>query len=174
MDLTILNLKSQCSTDNMEALDSCRTRIDHQHIVSLRITNHLQNMGMSAYEYVRLITVYQLSGPWVVSSRISADMGHEDLHSLALEEPVERVVETQCMIVTVACHTDQWLESGNLLRQVHASAKVSGMPYLIDRRKEFLEPVVKNPMGVRYESYIHVRKFNISFCLSERSEESFA
>jgi hypothetical protein len=132
----------------MKALDSRSAWIDYQHVVSLRITNHFQNMRMAAYEYVRFIPVYQLTGTRVISARISAHMGHQDLHPFALEESMERMLETQGMIVAVAGHAHQRLERSNLCSQVHSPSEVTGMPYLVDRLKEFLEPSVEHTVRI--------------------------
>lgn len=147
----------------MEALDSSRPRIDNKHI-TLRITHDLKYMRMTTNENIRTIFIDQFPGFRIVTSRIAADMGHEDLHALTLEESVKRMDETQFMIVTIARHPQQWLECGDLLCQSHAPSEVSGMPYLVDRGKKLLETGIKDAMGIRNQSYVHDQSFmNIFF-----------
>lgn len=165
----------------MKTLDSSCSGIDNQH-VSLGITHDFQNMGMTTYEYIRSVFVYQLSRPRIISAGIASDMGHEYLHALALEEAMERMDETQIVVVTIAGDADQRLESGYLCSQVHAPAEISRMPDLIDRRKKLLELLVEHTMSIRYESYVHVQSFKctnlgncsyICICKSSTSMELF-
>ena len=147
----------------MEALDSGRSGVDHQH-VSLRVTDDFQDMGMTAYEYVRPVFVDEFSCPGVIASRVAADMCHQHLHALTFEEAVHGVCEAKVVIVTVARDSDQRLELRDLRRQIHASSEISCMPDLIDRSEEFLELRVEDPVCIRYESYVHGQSFmNIFF-----------
>lgn len=147
----------------MEALDSGRSGVDHQH-VSLWIADDFQDMGMAAYEYVRPVFVDEFSCPGVIASRVAADMGHQHLHALTFEEAVHGVGEAKVIIVAVARDSDQRLELRDLRRQIHASSEISGMPDLIDRSEEFLELRVEDPVCIRYESYVHGQSFmNIFF-----------
>lgn len=165
----------------MKPLNSSSSGIDYQHI-PLGITHDLQDMGMSAYEYIRPVFVYQLSRPRIITARIASDMGHEHLHAFAFEETMERVDEAKVVIVAIAGYTDQRLELRNLFRQIHTSPEISRMPDLIDRRKKLLELRVEDAMGIRYESYIHVQTFKctnlgncsyICICKSSTSMELF-
>ena len=147
----------------MEALDSGRSGVDHQH-VSLGIPDDFQDMGMAAYEYVRPVFVDEFSCPGVIASRVAADMGHQHLHALTFEEAVHGVCEAKVVIVTVARDPDQRLELRDFLRQAHASPEIPCMPDLIDRSEEFLELRVEDPVCIRYESYVHDQSFmNIFF-----------
>ena len=148
MNFSIFYLEPQCRADYMEALDACSTGIEDQHIVTSGIADHLQDMRMSADKYVRPVCIDELSGSRIISSRVPADMGHQDLHPFAFEEAVERMIETQGVVVAVSRHSDQRLEARYLRSRIHASAEVSGMPYLVDRFKERLEPVVEDPMSI--------------------------
>lgn len=122
----------------MEALDSGGSGIDDKHI-PFRVTHDLQYVRMPADEDVRPVLIDQFQGAWVISSGITSDMSHQNLHSLALEETVERVAEAEGVIVTIAGYSDQWLETGNLFSEIHSSTEVPRMPYLIYRCKKFLE-----------------------------------
>lgn len=147
----------------MEALDSSRSRIDHKHI-ALRVTYDLKYVRMTTYENIRAIFIDQFPGFRIITSRIAADMCHEYLHALTLEESVERMDKTQFMIVTIARHSKQRFECSDLFSQLHSSAEISGMPDLVDRGKKLLETGVKDAMGIRYQSYVHDQSFmNIFF-----------
>jgi hypothetical protein len=155
MDFTLFYLESKSCAVYMESLDSCCTRIKHKHSSAGGIPHDLEDMRMTADEYVGTILIYQLTGLGIIPSRIPAHMGHKDLHAFALEETVERMFEAKGVIVAVAGDSDQRLELRDFGGHVHAAAEISGMPYLIDRLKECLETVVEDTMGVGYESDIH-------------------
>ena len=155
MDYSLFYLESEGRTDNMETLDSGSTGIKDKHSSARGIPHDLEDMRMAADEYVGTILIYQLTGLGIIPSRIPAHMGHKDLHAFALEETVERMFEAKGVIVAVAGDSDQRLELRDFGGHVHAAAEISGMPYLIDRLKEYLETVVEDTMGVGYESYVH-------------------
>ena len=155
MDFSLFYLESESCADYMETLDSGSTRIKHKHSSASGVPHDFQDMRMTADEYVGTILIYQLTGLGVISSRIPAHMGHKDLHAFALEETVERMFEAKGVVVAVAGDSDQRLELRDFGGHVHAAAEISGMPYLIDRLKEYLETVVEDTMGVGYESYVH-------------------
>ena len=111
---------------------------------------------MTAHEDVRPVFVYQRFGTDVIPSRISPHMGHQDLHALAFEEAVERVFETQVMVIAVACDSHKRFEPRDLGGHFHAAAEVSGMPDLVDRFEKFLYAGIENAVGVGYETYIHM------------------
>ena len=155
MDFTLFYLESESCADYMESLDSCCTRIKHKHSSASGIPHDLEDMRMTADEYVGTILIYQLTGLGIIPSRIPAHMGHKDLHAFALEETVERMFEPKGVVVAVAGDSDQRLELRDFGGHVHAAAEISGVPYLVDRLKESLETVVEDTMGVGYESYVH-------------------
>ena len=147
MDSAVVNMEPQRCPDNMEALDSCRSRIDYEHI-TLCVTHNLQDMGMSAHEYIRTIAVYQFTGTHTIASRIATHMGHEHLYSLTFEESVQRMDESQLMVVAIASHTNKRLELGNLFSQVHTAAEISCVPDLVDRLKKILELLAEHAMRI--------------------------
>ena len=148
MNLSFVYLETQGRTYQMKALDSCGPRIHDQHPSPLHVADHLQYMRMSAYEYVRSVSVYQLPRPRVITARIASYMGHQHLQSLAFEETMEGMYEPELMIVAVARDTQQRLESPNLLRQIHASSEVPCVPYLVNRLKEVPELRIEDPMRI--------------------------
>ena len=148
----------------MESLDSGSTRIYHQHI-PLRVTYDLKDMGMASYEYVRPVFVDEPACPRVISSGISADMGHKHFHPFAFEEAVERMGEAEIVVVAVSRHAFERLEGGDGGSQVKPSPKISRVPYFIHRLEEFPERLVEDPVRIGYETYIHDYKLITIFFL---------
>ena len=140
-------METQCRPYNMKALDAGCSGIHYQH-VSFRIPHDFQDMGMSADEEIRTIFVYKPAGARIITAGIASDMGHEHFHSLTFKEPVKRMNEPEVMVVTIAGNTLQWLEGGNLSRQIHPPAEITGMPDLIDRLQKFTEWSIKNAVGI--------------------------
>lgn len=137
-NLSFINVKPQSRPDKVKALYAGSTGIHYQH-VPFRITHHLQDMRMTAYEYIGTIPVYQDTCLYVISPRITSYMGHKNLHPLAFKETVQRVYETKVVVIAIAGNTDNRLEGGQLFSQVHASAEITGMPYLVHRLKKLAE-----------------------------------
>ena len=96
-------------------------------------------MGMPAYENIRMISVYEFTGTRIITSGISADMSHENLHSLTFKETVQRMNVTQVVVVTIARNSYQRLETAYFLCQFHSPAKIPGVPYLVHGLEEVLE-----------------------------------
>ena len=147
MDSTLVYMESQRCPDYMEALDPCSSGIDHKHI-TLCVTHHLQDMRMTAHEYIRVIAVYQFTGTHIITSGIAAHMSHEHLYSFTFEESVKRMVIAERLVVTVAGYAYKRLEGGHAGRQIHASAEVSGVPDLVNRPEELLELRVEDSMRI--------------------------
>ena len=147
MDSALVYMESQRCPDNMEALDSGSTGIDYKHI-TLCVTHNLQDMGMAAYEYIRTIAVYQFTGTHIIASRIATHMSHEHLDSLTFKKPMQRVYESQLMIVAIPGHSNQGLELRDFLSQVHTAAEISCVPYLVDRLKKIPELLAEHTMRI--------------------------
>ena len=131
----------------MESLDSGSSRIDHHH-VPFRVADNLEDMGVAADEYVRTVFFDEFHRPPVVTSRITSDMGHQDLHSAAFEEAVERMGEAEIMVVAIACDAEKRFEPGDFFSKFQPTSEIPGMPYLIDRGKEFTELSVEHSVGI--------------------------
>lgn len=155
MDAAGLNLEAERRADHMKTLNSGSPRIDHQH-VTLGIPNHHQDMGMAADEDVRPISVEEFTGTRVISAGISADVDQKDLHTLTVEETVERMSVAQVIVVAVAGHAHQRLKGSYFLGQTHASAEVTRMPDFVHGREEVTDAVVENAVRVGYETNIHI------------------
>lgn len=143
----LIDLESQCRANKVEALYSGSPGVDSKH-VAFFITHDLEYMRVAADEDVRPVGVYQSAGPGVVSSGVSADVGHQYFQPFAFEDAVHGVDEPQLMIVAVARYALQGLESCYFFGQCHAASEVTRMPYFIDRFEEFTEGGVKYAMGV--------------------------
>ena len=148
MDLPVIYPEAERRPDKMEALYSSGTRIDNQHPSPLHIAHDLQDMRMTAYKYIRMISVKQLASLYVISSRIASNMSHKDMHTLTFEESVERMDESKFMVVAISRNSSQRLESSDFLGQLHASSEISGMPDFIHGLKELADPGVKDSMSV--------------------------
>ena len=140
-------MESQCRTHDVEALNAGGARIYHKH-VPLRITDHLQYMGMPAYKYIRAVLFDEFPCTCIVSAGISSYMGHQNLKTFAHEETMKRMIEAKAVIVTIACNTDQRLEGSHFLSKVKSSTEISGMPYLVHRFEEISELCGKHPVSI--------------------------
>ena len=147
MDSALVNMEPQRSPYNMEALDSGCTRIDYKHI-TLCVTHDLQDMRMSAHEYIRTVAVYKFTGAHIIASRIATHMGHEHLYSFTFEESVQRVDESQLMVVAIACDSHERFKRGNLFSQIHTSTEITCVPYLVDWLKKILELMAEHAMCI--------------------------
>ena len=156
MNPAFIDMETESSTHYVKTLDSCSSGIDDQHVPA-RIPNHLQDMRMTAYEYVRTILVNELARSGIIASGIASDMGHQHLHAFADKETVHGMGESEVMIVTVAGHPDQRFEFCDLSGQSQSTAEVARMPYLVDRGEEFAELRGEYSVGIRNKSYMHIR-----------------
>lgn len=147
MNPSVVDMEPQGRAYNVKTLDSGRSRIDNHH-VAFHIPDYFEYMGMSAYEQIRPVTVYKLSCPRVITSRIAADMNHQHLQPLTFEEPVKRMGESETMVVTVAGDSQQRLERSNLAGKIKPSTEVSCMPYLVDRFQKITELLVEHTVSV--------------------------
>ena len=129
-------MEPQGGADKMETVYPCCAWIDDHH-VALMVVHHPEDVGMPAYEDVRMVPVYESPCPRVITARIATDMNHQHFHTAAVKKQMVRIVETDILAVAVAINAFQRLEGRNLLRSLQP-AEVSGMPYLIHRLQEIL------------------------------------
>lgn len=156
MNPAFIDMETESSTHYVKTLDSCSSGIDDQHVPA-RIPDHLQDMRMTAYEYVRTILVNELARSGIIASGIASDMGHQHLHAFADKETVHGMGESEVMIVTIASYPDQRFEFCNFLGQIQSTAEVACMPYLVDRGEEFAELRGEYSVCIRNKSYMHIR-----------------
>ena len=154
VDTALVDMEAEGRPHQMEALNTGSSRIDYQHIAFL-IPDYFQDMRMAADENIRLVAVNQLQCIPVVFPGIAADMGHKNLHSLALEKTVDGMFVAEVEIVAISRHTHQRLELGNDRSKGEPSSEITGVPYLVDRFEEVAKWSIKNSVGVRYQSYVH-------------------
>ncbi len=110
---------------------------------------------MPADEDVRAEPLNKRPRTDVIMTRIAADMGHQHLHSAALEKLMSGIVHADILSVAIPVHSHKWLEISYLLRELCPTAEIPGVPELIHRLQEFAEFVGKYPVGIRNQSYIH-------------------
>lgn len=138
MYLSVVYMEPEGSPHDMETLNAGSTGIDYKH-VALGILHHFQDMGMSAYEYIGTVSVHQFTGSGIITSGVSAYMGHKHLHPFTFKETVQRMDKPQVVIVAVACNSYKRLETAYFFRQLHSPAEVTCMPYLVHGLEEVLE-----------------------------------
>lgn len=153
--MAIINPEPQRSTHQVKSLNASSTGINHKHSVPCRITHDLQNMRMTADEHIRPMLFYKPPRLCIVSSGISSDMSHEHLQASAIKHSVQRVDESEFVVVAVSSDSFQGSEPSDFLRQIHAPAEISCMPYLIDRLEKSLEFIAEHSVSIRYQTYIH-------------------
>lgn len=156
MNPAFIDMETESCPHDVKTLDSCSSGIDDQHVPA-RIPDHLQDMRMTAYEYVRTILVNELARARIIASGIAPDMGHQHLHAFADKETVHGMGESEVMIVTIASYPDQRFEFSDLSGQIQSTAEVARMPDLIDRSEEFAELRGEYSVCIRNKSYMHIR-----------------
>ena len=75
-------------------------------------------------------------------------MSHQHLQPAAFKHTVQRVLETQVAVVTVAGDTYKGLELSDSGSKVEASTEVAGVPDLVHRGEEFTEFGAEDAVGV--------------------------
>ena len=148
-----IQTETESRPDKMESLDSRCARIDYQH-VALRIADNLQDVGMTTYEEIRPVLVYEPAGIHIISSGISSDMDHQDFQAFALEHSVERMIIAEVVVVTVAGDAGEGLEGGDFSSQVKPPAEIAGVPDLVDGVQKGAKLVAEHSVRIRYQSYI--------------------
>ncbi len=147
MNLTIINMKAEGGTDDMETLDSRSAGIDCEHVV-MRVAHYLEDVRMAADEDVGTVIVDEFACAQVVAAGVTPDMGDEDSHAFTGKKPVQRLGIAQVIIVAVARYTHQGLESGDLLRKLKPASEIPRMPDLIDRLQKLPDPLVEHAMRI--------------------------
>ena len=131
----------------MKALLPCSPRIQAEH-GPFAVVCHLQDVGVAAHEDIRLETVYKGISPAVVTARIAAYVGHEDLDPLPLEKSVSGVLIQQRPVIYIADHSYQGFEGRDFSGGLQASAEIARMPYFVHGRKKILERGIENPVSI--------------------------
>lgn len=108
-DAALVQAEAEGGADHVEALDAGCSRVDDQHI-SFGIPHHFKDMRVAADKDVRMEFIDQFPRAGVISAGVASDVGHKHLHPLTFKEAVERVGETEVVVVTVSSHTDKGFE----------------------------------------------------------------
>jgi len=136
----------------VEAENSGRSGIDYKHVPP-GIVHDPKDMGVPAYENLRPVLVYQRTCFGVIMPRIAAYVHHKHGHPPCLEKTVMRMVRPDVITVAIAVNPFERLECGYAVRALDGS-EIPRMPDFIDRVEKRAEFVIKNTVGVRYETYI--------------------
>ena len=147
MDTVWIDVKTYCGTDGLPALEAGCAGIYIQSIVA-RVAHNLKDMGMPAHEDIRLVCIQHRSDIKGIMPRRASDMSHQNLMTFAVEELHLRTVEAYFLGIAVPVNAYKGLECGDAVEKGDVAAEISGMPYLIDRSKEFLELGAEYPVGV--------------------------
>jgi hypothetical protein len=107
-------------------------------------------MRVAADKDVRMEFIDQLPRAGVISAGVASDVGHKHLHPLTFKEAVERVGETEVVVVTVSGDSHEGFVLRNGGGKVEASAEVTGVPDFVHRGKEFAEFGAEDAVGVGY------------------------
>ena len=148
-DAALVQVEAEGGADHVEALDAGCSRVDDQHI-SFGIPHHFKDMRVAADKDVRMEFIDQLPRAGVISAGIASDVGHKHLHPLTFKEAVERVSETEVVVVAVSSNTYKGLEFRDGSGKIKASAEVTGVPDFVHRGKEFAEFGAEDAVGVGY------------------------
>ena len=112
-------------------------------------------MRMPADEDVRTEALNKRPRADVIMPRISADMGHQNLHSAALEKLMPGIIRADILPVAIPVHAHKWLEISYLLRKLDSAAEIPGVPEAVHGFEKFTELIGKHPVGIRNQSNIH-------------------
>ena len=148
-DAALVQAEAEGGADHVKALDAGCSRVDDQHI-SFGIPHHFKDMRVAADKDVRMEFIDQLPRAGIISAGVASDVGHKHLHPLTFKEAVERVGETEVVVVAVSGDSHEWLEICNGGGKVEASAEITGVPDLVHRGKEFAEFGAEDAVGVGY------------------------
>jgi hypothetical protein len=111
-------------------------------------------MGMSAHKEVRTKFVNKLASLCVVPSRVSSDMSHQYLETLALKEPMNGISIAKVIVVAISGDSHQRLECSNFFRCLETASEIPRMPDFVHRSEELPELLAEDPVGIRYETYV--------------------
>ena len=147
MNLPAINMKAQSGTYGVPTLVSTGPGIDIQHVF-LAIIHYLEDVGMTAHKDVGPVLPDQIRRLGIIMPRRAADVRHQDPESLALPEPVGRVIVNEPPVVAIAKHANERLERRKLRRCLESPAEIAGMPDHVDILEELPEFRRKHPVTV--------------------------
>ena len=131
-------------THLMPALQPCGTGVDMKE-AELAVELYLEDMAVAADEELGWTGEELVADTPVVAPGIAADMGHEDVGTLACPSQLLREHQPQVGTVAVADDSTQGTESGEAVGEFHGT-DVAGMPYLV-ALGEILQVLIV-PVGV--------------------------
>ena len=146
VNIAFVDMKTQSCPYRMKAIYSSSPRIDSQKVVFF-VIYYFQYVGMAANEKIGLIFFNQGVCPPVISPGIASDVGHQDFHSLAVEESEQWIVIAEFLAVAVAVNSFERLECGNCAVSLEIP-EIPGVPYFIDRLQKIPERLVESAVRV--------------------------
>ena len=97
--------------------------------------------------------IYKLECLEIIPPRVTSNVHHEYPHPLHLKKLGVGVGQPHRMVITIAIYPAKGLEGGNSIGSFNVP-EITGMPYFIYRLQKLAEFVIKNSVGIRYQSYI--------------------
>ena len=128
-DFTSINLEAQHRYHLVKASVSCCSRVDMEK-VELVVVHHLEDMRVTADEYIRFLFDYQCFNSRFIMAWVSADMSHHHLHVFNCEDVDFREHQADLLIVDVTVNSPQRFESLKTVGDI-GGTDVADMPYLV-------------------------------------------
>jgi len=113
----------------MKTMMATGSGIDVEQIVFF-IRHNFQNMGVAANVQPGGVVLKDLPDPFVVSPRITSDMGHKNIDFLAFKAQVFRISYSYFFVIDITINGSEGFKSLEPVGQAYIS-NVAGMPYLI-------------------------------------------
>ena len=143
---SVVEGESHQGGDFVESLSASGAGVDVQEFM-LWVIHHLQNMGMSSDEDVRMVVLDDGEYCALIVSRVAAYVSHENLVPLSHKQLGGRKFPAYILTVHVAVNTHHRFECPQRLQ--HAWPEVAGMPYLVAFFKKRIHLLWNGAMCVR-------------------------
>ena len=111
-------------------------------------------MRVSCDKYLGLRHVDMLQRLGCVVSWVAADVCHQHLYALCLEEVELWEHTTHYAAVDISIHALKWLEGSYFICHLHR-AEIARVPYLVAGCKELHKYIIKNTVSVGYYTNFH-------------------
>ena len=109
---------------------ACRARDDVLHVVKASVFFDVKNMRVTTNQNLRWVLFEFRQHAAIVATRLTGDMGHPDVHSLAIESQVLWELILDFVVVDVSKDSAKLIEAFHQ-RFRHVLAKVACMPDLV-------------------------------------------
>ena len=125
----------------------CRSTVKHYRMFLNYVLKDIPN--------IRTELLDQSPGGGIIMARRAPDMDHEDSDALKLQQLVFGIFQSYVPSVAVPVNADKGLELPDAVGEGDAATEISGMPDDVNGRKELLELIAENAVGVGNETYVH-------------------